>query len=190
MAEEFALGVRSTVGERALGELPDTLVGVEFRRIAGEAVEREPGIAGLERANRYATVDRAVVPDHDHRAAQMAEQIAEEGAYLRVLDVLGREQEVETAVPATRTHRQPRDDRDPLAPLAVTQLRRLPPRCPGAAHGWDQEESRLVDEDDVGAQPRGFFLMPGQVSRFQCSIRSSLRSSARRSGFCTLQPSA
>jgi len=119
MAEELALRVRSTVGEGALGKLPDAFIGVELRRIAGEAVEVKPGIARLERANRPAAVDRAVVPDHDHGAAEMAEQIPEECAHLRVLDVLGREQEVEAAAPAAGTHREAGDDRDALAPLAV-----------------------------------------------------------------------
>jgi hypothetical protein len=105
MTEELALGIRPTVGERALGELPDALVGVELGGIAREAVEVEPGIAGLERANRLAPVDGAVVPDHDHGAAEMAEQIPEEGAHLGVLDVLGREQEVEATAPTPRTDR-------------------------------------------------------------------------------------
>lgn len=188
MAEELALRVGPAVGEGALGELPDALVRVELRGVAGKAIEMEPGIAGLERADGLAAVDRAVVPDHDHGTAEMAEQIPEECAHLRVLDVLGGEQEVEAAAPAAGTHREAGDDRDALAPLAVTQQRGLTPRRPGATHARDQEEARLVDEDEVGAQPRGFFLMRGQASRFQCSMRSSLRSSARRSGFCTLQP--
>ena len=81
--------MRPTVGERALRELPHALVGVEFGGITRKAVEVEPGIAGLERANRLAAVDGAVVPDHDHGAAEMTEQVAEEGAHLGVLDVLG-----------------------------------------------------------------------------------------------------
>ena len=190
MAEQLALGIGSAVGERALGELPDAFVGVEFRGVAGEAVEVEPWIAGLEHTDRLAAMDGAVIPDHDHGAAEVAEQVPEEGAHFRVLDVFGREQEVEAAAPATRTHGEPRDHRDALTPLAVAQERSLPPRRPGAPHARDQEEPRLVDKDEVGAQPRGFFLMRGHVSRFQCSIRSSFRSSARRSGFCTLQPSA
>jgi len=188
MAEELALRVRPTVGEGTLGELPDALVRVELRGVGGEAVEMEPGKAGLECADGFAAVDRAVVPDHDHGAAEMAEQIPEEGAHFRVLEVLGGEQEVEAAAPAAGTHREAGEDRDALAPLAVPEQRRLPPRRPGPAHARDQEELPLVDEDEVGPQPRGFFLMRGQVSRFQSSMRSSLRSSARRSGFCTLQP--
>jgi hypothetical protein len=78
MAEEFALRVWPTVGERALCELPDAFLGVEFRGITREAVKVEPGKAVLERANCLAGMDRAVVPDHDHWAAEMAEQIPEE----------------------------------------------------------------------------------------------------------------
>jgi len=188
MAEELVLGIRPTVGEGPLGEPPDPLVGVELRGVAGEAVEMEPRIAGQERADGVAAVDRAVVPDPDHGAAQMVEQIPEERAHLWVLDVLGGEQEVEAAAPAVRAHREAGDDRDALAPLAVAQQGGLTPRRPGPTYARDQEEARLVDEDEVGPQPRGFFLMCGQTLRFQCSMRSSLRSSARRSGFCTLQP--
>jgi hypothetical protein len=119
MAEELALGVRPTVGEGALGELPDSLVRVELGGVAREAIEMEPGIADLERADGLAAVDRAVVPDHDHGAAQMVKQIPKKRADLRVLDVLGGEQEVEAAAPAARTHREAGDDRDALAPLAV-----------------------------------------------------------------------
>ena len=190
MSEQLRLGIRPTVGEGALGELPNAFIGVELRSVAREAVEVEPRIAALEGTDGPAAVDGSIVPDHDHGSAEMAEQVPEEGAHLRMLDVLGREQEVEAAVPATRTHRQPRNHRDALAPLPVAQERSLPPGRPGAPYVRDQEEPRLVDEDEVGAQPRGFFLMRGQVWCFHSAIRSSLRSNARRSGFCTLQPSA
>ena len=76
VAEEFGLGVGPSVGEGALGELPDALVGVELRGIAGEAVEVKAGIAGLEGTDRFAAVDGAVVPDHDHGTAEMAEQVS------------------------------------------------------------------------------------------------------------------
>ena len=94
MAEELALGVGAPVGQRVLRELPDPLVGVELGGVAREVVEVKPGIAGLERADGFAPVDLGAVPDDDHGAAEMAQQVAEEGADLGMLDVLGREQEV------------------------------------------------------------------------------------------------
>ncbi len=85
----------------------------------------------------------------------MAEQIAEEGADLGVLDVLGREREVEAIAAAAGTDREARDVGNALAALAVAQERSLAARRRGASHARDQEEPRLVDEDEVGAQPRG-----------------------------------
>jgi len=70
-------------------ELPDAFIGMEFGRITRKAVEVEPRIAGQERANRIAAMNRAIVPDHDHGAAQVAEEITEEGAYRRLIEVLG-----------------------------------------------------------------------------------------------------
>jgi len=188
MASKLALRVGSAVGEGALRELPDALVGIELRGVARKAVEVQTGIAVLQRSNGFAAVDRAVVPHHDHSTSQVAEQASQEGADLGVSDVVRREREVEAVAPAARAHREAGDDGDPVVSLAMPKQRRLAARRPGAPHARDQEEARLVDEDEVGAQPRGFFLMCGQVLRFQRSIRASSRSSARRSGFCTLQP--
>lgn len=190
MADEFSLRVGPTVGERALRELPDAFVGIEFRGVAGESIEVKAGEASLQCSDGFAAVDRAVVPDHDHGAAQMAEEISKEPTDFGVADVLWREQEVQPVASSARTHRDTGDDGDAIAPLPMAKHRRATARRPGAADGRNQEEARLVDEDEVGAQPRGFFLMCGHVSRLHRAMRSSSRSRARRSGFCTLQPSS
>jgi hypothetical protein len=57
-AEEFALGIGSTAGQGVLCQRPDPLVGIEFRGVAGEAVEMQPEIARLERTDGVAPVDR------------------------------------------------------------------------------------------------------------------------------------
>ena len=116
--------------------------------------------------------------------------MAHKGAELRVLDVLGVEAVVQAETTAAGTHGDARDHRDPIAPLVVVEKRRLPPRRPGLTDARNQEEARLVDEDEVGTQPRGFFLMRGHSSLFQRSIASAFRSNARRSGFWWLKPSA
>jgi len=119
VAEEFPLGVGATVGERVLRELPDPLIGVEFGGVAREVVEMEPWIAGLKRADGFAPVDLGAVPDKDHGAAEMAQQVPQEGADLGMLDVLGREQEVEAVAATAGADREAGDDRDALAALAV-----------------------------------------------------------------------
>lgn len=68
--------------------------------------------------------------------------------------------------------------------------RSLPSRCPGATHQRCQEQSALVEEDQVSVQPPRFFLMRGQSAFAQRRMACSSRSRARRSGFWGLQPIA
>jgi hypothetical protein len=89
--------------------------------------------------------------------AQVPQQVAEKVADLRMLDVLGMQAKVEAQAPAARADRDARDHRDPLAALAVMEQRCATARGPGPLHARDQEEAGLVDEDEVGTQPRGFF---------------------------------
>ncbi len=107
----------------------------------------------------------------------------DEVADLRMPDVLRVETVVQAETAAARAHGDSRDDGDPVSPLVVVKDWRLSARGPRLVHTRDQEEARLVDENDVGAQPRSFFFTRGQSLRFQRLIRSSLRSKARRSGF-------
>jgi len=76
VTRELALGVRSAVRQGPLYELPDALIGVELGGIARESVEVEPGVPGLQGAEVFAAVDRAVVPDHDHGSPKVAKQVA------------------------------------------------------------------------------------------------------------------
>lgn len=51
------------------------------------------------------------------------------------------------------------------------------------------EKTAFINKDDMGFQTDCFFLMRGQSTLIHRFISSSLRSMARRSGFCGLQPS-
>ena len=59
-----------------------------------------------------------------------------------------------------------RDHGDAIMSVAVMNDGRLAARSPGLSYRGDQEEARLVDEDDVGTQPRSVFFTRGQVRRF------------------------
>ena len=180
---KLALGVRAPVGEPLLRELPDAFVGVELRGVAREAIEVEPGKGTTQGTDRVAFVDAAVVPDEDHRPSEMAKQMPDEGADLGMLNVLGVEAVVQSEAAPAGSHRDSGNDGDPIAPLAVVEERRLSARGPGLADTGDQEEARLVDEDEMGAQPSSVFFTRGHCFRFHSSILRSSRSIARRSGF-------
>ena len=64
--------VRAAVGQAGLGEVPHLLVGVEFGRVGGEVLEREPWNTTAQLVNRWQAMQEQAIPEHDHRAAKMA----------------------------------------------------------------------------------------------------------------------
>ncbi len=107
----------------------------------------------------------------------------EEFTDLVVSDVLRVALEVQANAPTPGSDGDARNDGDAIVPVAMMKEGRLTARSPGFSHRGNQQEARLVDEDDVGTQPRSVFFTRGQFVRFQRSMTSSFRSSARRSGF-------
>lgn len=117
----------------------------------------------------------------------MSEQMAEEEADLLLPDIAKPKLVVEAEMLSLGTDRDSRDHGDSVAPIAVAQDRSVATRSPGLDHVGDQQEAGFVGEDEVGAQPRGFFFIRGQSFCFQRSMACSSRSAARRSGFWWLQ---
>lgn len=175
--------VGATVGETPLGVGPDGFVGVELRGVGRKEFEMQPREPAADFPNPFSFVDAGVVPDHDYVPAEVAQQVPEEFADLAVPDVRDVALEVQADAPTPGCKGDARDHGDAIMSVAMMNDGRLTARSPGLSHRGDQEEARLVDEDDVGTQPCSVFFTLGQVRRFQRSMASSFRSSARRSGF-------
>jgi hypothetical protein len=149
----------------------------------------EPGESVTDLANPISLVNAGVVPDHDDVAAEMAEEMSQEGTHLAMPDVVLVRLEVEPDASAVRCDTDAGDHGDSIVTVAVPHHGRMSTRGPGLANRWNQEEARLVGEDDMGTQPRSVFFTRGHSFLFHCSIASSSRFSARRSGFWWLHPS-
>ncbi len=175
--------VGATVGETPFGVGPDGFVGVELWGVGRKEFEMQPREPAADFPNPFSFVNAGVVPDDDDGTAEMAQQVAEESAHLAIADVVRVALEVQADAPTPGSKRDARDHGDAIMPVAMMNDGRLTARSPGLSHCGDQEEARLVDEDDVGTQPRSVFFTRGQFVRFQRSMNSSSRSSARRSGF-------
>lgn len=177
------------VGELTFGPSPHALVGVELRRVGGEVLEPQARVARKQSAHKRAAVDVGAVEQHEDGAAKMTKQVAQERHDVERVEVFVQlAAEIELAVTPARAERERGDGRDPVVLIPVTQQGRVTPWRPGAPDAGRQLEARFVEEDDVGAQPRGVFFTRGQSRFFQRSIAASSRSSARRSGFWALQP--
>ena len=119
----------------------------------------------------------------------MLEKVPQKGTDLGVADVVPMAAEVEAEAVALGADGDAGDDRDAVVAVPVIHVRSVATPRPGPAQGWDQEEARLVDEDDVRPPARGVFFTLGHSLRIQRAMRSSSRSRARRSGFWGLNPS-
>lgn len=175
--------IGATVGEAPFGVSPDGFIGIELWGVGRKQLEMQSREAAADFSDSFAFVNVRVVPDHDDSPAEMAQQVAEKIAYLVVADVLRMALEVQADALAAGSDGDSRDHRDAIMPVAMMNEGRLPARRPGLSNRGDQEEARLVDENDVGTQPRSVFFTRGQFLRFHRSIFSSSRSKARRSGF-------
>jgi len=183
MTTDHGKVVWPSVGETPFGVSPDGFVGVELRGIGRKAFEMQPGELTADLSNSFSFVNARVVPDDEDVSTEVAQQVPEEFADLVVSDVLRMTPEVQADAPTPGSNGDARNHGDTILPIAMMNEGRLSARSPGLSHRGNQEEARLVDEDDVGTQPRSVFFTRSQSLRFQRSIFSASRSRARRSGF-------
>ncbi len=181
--------VGSPVREASLGVRPHAFVRVQLGRVGREELQVKPRVAAAQLSHRRPLVDRGVVQEHDDVAPQVTQEMEEEGADVGLADVVAMAAEVEPDAVAHGADREPGDDGEAIVSVTVVDAGRLAAGSPGPAEGWNQEEARFVEEDEVRPPARCVFFTCGQRVRFQRSIRSSSRSSARRSGFWGLRPS-
>ena len=180
--------VGTSVGQVSFGMAPHPFVGIQLGRIGREIRHAEAAMAGEERPQHRTLVNMAVIPQHDDGTAQLAQEVTEKRTRVGRANVVSMDLEVESTAPPLGAQRHARDHGEAIMPLPMPQDRRVSAWCPRAPHRRNQQEPRLVDEDEMGAQPRGVFFSRGQAVRFQAAMAASSRCSARRSGFCGVQP--
>ena len=129
-----------------------------------------------------------IVQQNNQVPVYLVQQMAEKYRYFLALNIVLVELAVQGTMEAFRTDGNTRNSRDPIMGIPMEHDRCLSHRAPGFVDRGNQEESRFVDEDEMGCQPCGVFFTRGQTDRFHASIAASSRSTARRSGFWWLQP--
>ena len=150
------------VGQLGFGAMPHALIGIQLGGIGREVLHVQAGEGPTEVTNARPPMDATVVPEHDQRAAQVSEQVAQECADRSQADVCRVQLVGETEVSAARADRYGRDHGESVVALPEAEERRLPSRRPCLADARNQEEARFVEEDEVGTQPRGVFFTRGQ----------------------------
>jgi len=148
-----------TVSHDPLQVIPDKLIGIQFRRIGGEAMDMEPWGLAQKLLNNFAVMLPPSIPQKHDRAPEMFEQIPEKRGHLRTADVfIVMEPRIESQSPSPGRDRDGRDRRD-LGPVARDgEKRGLSPWCPGSPNLRDQQKARLIQKGQMGTKPFGLFL--------------------------------
>lgn len=142
---------RVAVCHRPLQVVPNGFVGVEFGRISWEPMSMETRMLSEELSDCRPLMVVAVIPQQNYMAAQVFEQLSEEGNHFgRPNVLLQMESGVEGKLPALRRNRDCRDGRDFLPVSRTPQDRGLPARGPRSADVGDRQESAFIEEYQIG----------------------------------------
>jgi len=164
---------------------PDVLDRVQFRCVRRKIGSGNPALqTGNVILHQSAAVSWQTIPDDQQRLVQVTHEGLKKVHDLFLLDGPCIDSKVE--VPQCETG----SDRQTLPIKVVLQDGGLSARCPGTTTMRSLTQSAFVDEDEDTPLPARFFFSAGNTFFFQLRICSSLRSRARPSGRCGLQPKA
>ena len=176
----------------ALRVAPQRFHGVQVWRVTRQVFEEHVAALGSPILYKPRAMGLQVVPNHDHRPADMASHLLQKRSYLLATDRLFQMQLDISGQPATtRRNRHCSDGRD-LACMAgaMHQFRRLTDRRPRSPHVRRQQQAAFIDENEVRVVTARFFLIRGQSRAIQRLTVSGSRSRACNCGFWQLNPSA
>lgn len=145
-----------------------------------------------QRLNLIGTMGHRTIPYDDDGAGKLLQKVFQKGNHQSSVNIgIGMKTEKKTQVASARGYAEGCNDRYFFMGTGLL----LQPRCPSARTPGSADEGRhhhaaFVDKDQPGFQSGCFFLRRGHSTLTHCLIPSSSRSTARRSGFWGLHPSA
>src|ERR1041385_2891974 len=165
--------------------VPDPFVRVQVWGIRRQLLQIEPNSSTLcqESLDCSIPMDWRSIPDHQHLALDVAQQVFQEARYIYPIES-----------PLLPCHQQlsllsyPADYCQMIPRQWYMQDRCLSKRRISAHHSGQQVEASFVYPHDSLPSCSRFFLRAGQRLVYQAAIAASSRWVARRSGFCGLQP--
>jgi hypothetical protein len=163
---------------------PQALAGVQFWGIGRQTLDVEPWRRAVtqERFDDLTAVNRRPIPDNDHTAWHLSQQMFQKGHHIHRIEGAVLAMEIQLPLWGDRA-----DGREMLAGPPLLQDRGLSNRCIGADDAGQRIEPGFIDEKDalpLGLRP---LLIAGHVSWRQRAMATSSRWRARRAGFCGLQ---
>ena len=140
--------VGATIGECTFRQRPNPFLGVELRSIGRKELDRQAAVLSQELLEGLSLVGGRIVQKNDHRAPQVAQQLAEKPANLFLSDIVEVKLIVQAQALSSGAYGDSGNDRDFVSPsLAMVVNRSTPLRGPCLGHIRNQKEARFVGED-------------------------------------------
>ena len=131
-----------TVSQLTLGVIPHPFVRIQLRCIRRKPLDLKTRMAGQELFDQRSLVRFRVVPQQDHRATEMPENLANEGENLSARDVGRVEGKVEPEAMPSGADRDAGDDRNLVPrPSLMMKQRSLATRAPGLSNRRNQQKA-------------------------------------------------
>lgn len=150
---------RHAVSQGSFELCPDEFIWIEFRGVAWETMGVKPRVFTEELLDRGRLMGFAAIPQQDHGAAQVPEQLPKETSHLWEADILvAVEPGIEGDAPAFWGDADRRDGRDFGPSASTAEIGGLSPWGPRAGNVGDQKETALIEKRQVGPKSFSFFL--------------------------------
>jgi len=132
----------------------------------------------------FTSMDGSSIPQQDHGALEMFEQFVEERTDIQTVKIPRPKPKIKSQAFPFRGHRQSTDGGNPVLFVEVIEDRGLSLGSPSATDVWNEQEARLIDEDQTGPKSFGFFLYGAtdKPSNAQSLCRSFAKPAALVSG--------
>jgi hypothetical protein len=106
----------------------------------------------------FSPMDGGSIPQQDHRLPEMFKQFFKKRTNIQTREIVCPKPQVKGQPLSLRRYRQSTDRRNPVLFVEVIEDRGFPFWGPGTPNVWNEQESRLINEDQMGSKSFGVFL--------------------------------
>ena len=152
-----------TVGRVAFVVAPDEFDRVEFGRVTWEPLGVEARMILTELGKQRPLVNAPLVPQQNDRAVEMMQQLVNEVGDVAGVKVLFLEANIQAHSFPTCGNRQGGQSGNAIVLVAVADDRHMASRPPCPAAGRNEQESALIEEDQVGTKFLVLFFICGHL---------------------------
>ena len=155
---EFVKVPGSHVGQGPVGLSPNVLRGVKLRRVGWEVFGPNTRPISQECLNLSAAMDGTSIPKQDHGSWEVAQQRDAEGPNVQAGEGAPEATDVQSHASAPGRDGKRVDRRDSVLLVEMVMDWRPPLGSPRSGEVRNEQESTLIDEDQMGSNPIRVFL--------------------------------